>query len=150
MESMGIDWVPRFDLLEVAGLEVVLVNATHLHNVPGRKGDVLDCQRIQKLHSYGLLRASFRPTLISGDTREALHMQKALQIMNVQIHHAVSDSRGHWNEDSVQKGDCQCEIGDRAISADVVSDDERAKQPLRLRHCASAYESPPRSKRCRA
>jgi transposase len=109
MESTGVYWVPLFDLLEAAGFEVVLVNAKHLRNVPGRKSDVMDCQWIQKLHSYGLLRASFRPTadivelrtftrhretLIESAAREAQHMQKALQIMNVQIHHAVSDITG--------------------------------------------------------
>jgi hypothetical protein len=61
MESTGIYWVPLFEILEGRGLEVVLVNARDAKNVPGRKTDFNDAQWIQQLHSYGLLRASFRP-----------------------------------------------------------------------------------------
>ena len=61
MESTGIYWIPIFEMLEARGLEVYLVNARHIKNVPGRKSDVADCQWLQRLHSYGLLSASFRP-----------------------------------------------------------------------------------------
>src|SRR4028119_1524444 len=61
MESTGIYWVPLFEILEARGLEVVLVNARDAKNVPGRKTDVNDAQWIQQLHTYGPLRASFRP-----------------------------------------------------------------------------------------
>ena len=61
MESTGVYWIPIFELLEARGLEVHLVNARHIQNVPGRKSDVADCQWIQRLHSYGFLAASFRP-----------------------------------------------------------------------------------------
>jgi transposase len=61
MESTGVYWIPPYELLEVRGFEVYLVNARHVKNVPGRKSDVKDCQWIQRLHSYGLLSASFRP-----------------------------------------------------------------------------------------
>ena len=61
MEATGVYWIPLYDLLEEHGFEVCLVNARHLKNVTGRKTDVLDCQWIQQLHTYGLLRASFRP-----------------------------------------------------------------------------------------
>jgi len=61
MESTGVYWIPVFDILEAAGFEILLVNAHHIKNVPGRKTDVKDCQWIQQLHSYGLLRGSFRP-----------------------------------------------------------------------------------------
>ena len=61
MESTGIYWIPVYEILEARGFEVFLVNARHIKNVPGRKTDVLDCQWIQQLHTYGLLRASFRP-----------------------------------------------------------------------------------------
>src|SRR5258707_9583788 len=61
MESTGVYWIPIFELLEERGLQVYLVNAHHIQNVPGRKSDVQDCQWIQRLHSYGLLSASFRP-----------------------------------------------------------------------------------------
>jgi transposase len=104
-----VDWVPLVQKLEAAGIEVVLANARHLKNVPGRKTDVKDCQWIQQLHSYGLLQSSFRPTqdicrvrslmrhrdnLVASGGREVQHMQKALQQMNVHLHHAVSDLDG--------------------------------------------------------
>src|SRR6516165_10924447 len=61
MESTGVYWIPLFQILEKRSIEVRLVNAHHLKNVPGRKTDVEDCQWIQHLHSVGLLRGSFRP-----------------------------------------------------------------------------------------
>jgi hypothetical protein len=61
METTGIYWIPLYEVLESKGFEVVLANARSVKNVPGRKSDVLDCQWIQQLHSYGLLSASFRP-----------------------------------------------------------------------------------------
>ena len=109
MESTGVYWVPLFQHLETAGLEVVLVNARQLKHVPGRKTDVQDCQWLQQLHPYGLLRASFRPadgicrlrtlvrhrgTLVSGGAEHILHMQKALTQMNVLLHHVVSHLTG--------------------------------------------------------
>ncbi len=109
MESTGVYWVPIFELLEARGLEVYLVNAAHIKNVPGRKSDVQDCQWIQRLHSYGLLRASFRPEaemvvlrsylrqramLIEHRAAHIQHMQKALQLMNVQLTRVLSDITG--------------------------------------------------------
>jgi hypothetical protein len=61
MESTGVYWIPVFEILEARGLEVILVNARHVKNVPGRKTDVNDAQWLQQLHQYGLLRGSFRP-----------------------------------------------------------------------------------------
>ena len=61
MESTGVYWIPLFQILEERGLEVCLVNARHVKNVPGRRTDVCDCQWLQFLHSVGLLRASYRP-----------------------------------------------------------------------------------------
>ena len=61
MESTGVYWIPLFQILEKRKIEVRLVNAHHVKNVPGRKTDVADCQWLQHLHSVGLLRASFRP-----------------------------------------------------------------------------------------
>jgi transposase len=61
MESSGVYWIPIYEILEAPGFEVFLVNARPMKNVPGHKSDDLDCQWIQQLHSYGLLRASFRP-----------------------------------------------------------------------------------------
>ena len=109
MESTGVYWVALFQQLEAAGLEVVLVNAHQLKHVPGRKTDVQDCQWIQRLHTYGLLRGSFRPTdgicrlrtlvrhrgtLVSSGAEHILHMQKALTQMNVKLHHVVSHLTG--------------------------------------------------------
>jgi transposase len=61
MESTGVYWIPLFEMLDAAGFEVHLVNARHVRSVPGRKSDVLDCQWLQQLMSYGLLRGGFRP-----------------------------------------------------------------------------------------
>jgi len=109
MESPGVFWIALAQKLEAAKIEVVLVNARHLKYVPGRKTDVKDCQWLQQLHSYGLLNGSFRPAqdicrvrslmrhrqnLIESCGREVQHMQKALQLMNVHLHHAVSDLVG--------------------------------------------------------
>ncbi len=109
MEATGVYWIPTFDLLEERGFEVHLINAKHLKNVPGRKSDVLDCQWIQQLHSFGLLRGSFRPTkeilelrayvrqrdrLVRDAAEQVQYMQKALLEMNVQLHHMVSDLTG--------------------------------------------------------
>lgn len=55
MESTGVYWIPLYEILESRGFEVYLVNARHIKNVSGRKSDVLDCQWIQQLHTYGLL-----------------------------------------------------------------------------------------------
>src|SRR5690606_17363926 len=61
MESTGTYWIPLYQKLETAGIDVILVNARHVKNVPGRKTDMQDCQWLQKLHSCGLLRGAFRP-----------------------------------------------------------------------------------------
>ncbi|NUM33451.1 MAG: transposase [Candidatus Brocadiae bacterium] len=62
MESTGIYWIPLLQILESSGINVCLVNAKYFKNVPGRgKSDALDCQWLQKLHTFGLLRSSFRP-----------------------------------------------------------------------------------------
>src|ERR1700692_4582988 len=61
MESTGVYWIPLFELLESRGLTVYLVNARHVKNVSGRKSDVLDCQWLQQLMTYGLLSGAFRP-----------------------------------------------------------------------------------------
>ena len=109
MESTGVYWIPLFQILEARGIEVHLVNAQHVHHVPGRKSDVLDCQWLQYLHSVGLLRASFRPEQAVCEIRSLMrhreslvqmacvhvqHMQKSLDQMNLQIHHVISDITG--------------------------------------------------------
>jgi len=109
MESTGVYWIPLFEILERRDVDVRLVNAQHVKNVPGRKSDVEDCQWIQHLHAVGLLRGSFRPNheicairslwrhrdnLIQLATVHLQHMQKALDQMNLQIHHVISDLAG--------------------------------------------------------
>lgn len=109
MESTSVYWIPLYELLESRGIEPVLVNARQLHNVPGRKTDVQDCQWLQTLHGHGLLRGSFRPgdaivrlralqrqqaNFAQERTRCIQWMQKALDQMNVQVHRAVSDLAG--------------------------------------------------------
>jgi transposase len=109
MESTGVYWIPLFQILEKRKIDVRLVNAHHVKNVPGRKTDVADCQWLQHLHSVGLLRGSFRPddeicairslwrhrdNLIQLSTLHLQHMQKALDQMNLQIHHVISDLDG--------------------------------------------------------
>lgn len=109
MESTGVYWIPLYEILESRGLEVLLVDARHVKSVPGRKTDVLDCQWLQRLHSYGLLRGAFRPQeemvalrsylrqrerLIAGASDCIRHMQKALRQMNLLLDKVVSDITG--------------------------------------------------------
>jgi len=110
MESTGVYWIPVYQILEQEGFEVNLINAQHVKGVPGRKKtDVEDCSWLQKLHSYGLLKASFRPSdqicvlrsyirhrarLIENASTHVLRMQKALTEMNVQLHNVISDITG--------------------------------------------------------
>jgi transposase len=109
MESTGMYWIPVFEILESRGLEVRLVNAHHVKNVPGRKSDVLDCQWLQRLHSYGLLEGAFRPaeqvcslrayvrqrmTLVRYAASHIQHMQKALAQMNLKLANVVTDITG--------------------------------------------------------
>ena len=109
MESTGVYWVAAFEVLESRGLEVVLANAREARAVPGRKSDVNDAQWLQRLHVCGLLRASFRPGREIAALRVYLrarerhldyaaahiqHMQKALTLMNLQVHHVLSDITG--------------------------------------------------------
>src|ERR1700682_6376762 len=109
MESTSVYWIPVFELLDARGFAVFLVNARDAKHVPGRKTDVSDAQWLQRLHSYGLLRASFRPkgqfTALRAYVRQSerlleyaashiQHMQKALTEMNLQLHHVVADITG--------------------------------------------------------
>lgn len=109
MEATGVYWIPVFQILEAKGIEAVLVNAAQAKNVSGRKTDMLDCQWLRTLHSYGLLAASFRPAqeiavlrsymrhrqmLIETAAAHVQHMQKALAQMNVQLQHVISDITG--------------------------------------------------------
>jgi transposase len=109
MESTGVYWIVPYEMLEAAGFEVLLVNARFFKSVPGRKTDVQDCQWIQQLHSYGLLRGSFRPSheivelrtyvrqrsrLFETAGMQVQLMHKALIQMNIQLNHVISDITG--------------------------------------------------------
>lgn len=109
MEATGVYWIPLFEILEEHGFKVCLVNARHLKNVSGRKTDVLDCQWIQQLHTYGLLNPSFRPPeqivairslvrhremLVQYRSAHIQHMQKALTLMNLRLTNVLSDITG--------------------------------------------------------
>lgn len=109
MESTSVYWIPIYELLDARGFVVFLVNARDAKHVPGRKTDVSDAQWLQRLHSYGLLRASFRPKgqftalrayvrqrerLLEYAASHIQHMQKALTEMNLQLRHVVADITG--------------------------------------------------------
>jgi transposase len=109
MQSTGVYWIPVYDVLEQYGFDLWLVNARETRNLPGRKSDVQESQWLLKLHTYGLLRRSFRPTAeiraIRSCWRERAEyvqqagvcvqrMQKALTEMNVQLTTVLSDLSG--------------------------------------------------------
>jgi transposase len=109
MQSTGVYSIPLYDILTQHGIRVVLVNARHTKNVPGRKSDVQECQWLMKLHTYGLLRDSFRleermesvrtiwrlrDRHVKEASRTAQHMQKALTKMNIQLANVISDITG--------------------------------------------------------
>lgn len=109
MQSTGVYWIAVYDILEEAGLEVYLVNARETKNLPGRKSDVQESQWLMKLHTYGLLRNSFRPPqeirtlrtywrqrddLVRTAGRHIQRMQKALTQMNIQLANVLSDVSG--------------------------------------------------------
>ena len=137
MESTGIYWIPIYEILEERGLEVLLVNAHHVKNVPGRKSDVQDCQWLQQLHTHGLLRGCFRTpengialraymrqreTLVRKASEPVQHMQKALRQMNLLLDNVVTDITG--------------KTGMRIINAILVGEHDPAKlAKLRDGHC---------------
>jgi transposase len=143
MESTSVYWIPIFELLDARGFTVFLVNARDAKHVPGRKTDISDAQWLQRLHSYGLLRASFRPKgqiaelrayvrqrerLLEYAASHIQHMQKALTEMNLQLHHVVADITGA--------------TGLRIIRA-ILAGERDPKVLARLRHysCHSSAET---------
>ena len=145
LESTGVYWIAIFEILEARGLNVYLVNARHIKGVPGRKSDYADCQWLQKLHSVGLLTASFRPDaemctlraylrhraqLIQHRAPHISHMQKALQQMNIQLPQVLKDIVGETGmailraivageRDAVklaQLRDCRCKSSEETIA----------------------------------
>lgn len=109
MEATGIYWLCPYEVLEQAGLQVVVVNGKYVKNLPGRKTDMKDCQWQATLHAHGLLKPGFVPpehirrlqdylrlrtdhiTLAASHEQ---HMQKALERMNLKIHDVISDLTG--------------------------------------------------------
>ena len=110
MASTGVYWIPLFELLEARGLQVLLIDPRQAKRAPGRpKTDRLDCQWLQRLHTYGLLAGAFRPEAQVGVLRGYLrhrqmlityaahhiqHMQKALEQMHLKLTQVVSDITG--------------------------------------------------------
>jgi transposase len=135
MESTGVYWIALFELLERRGLQVFLVDPRQTRHAPGRpKSDVLDCQWIQRLHSYGLLTASFRPAdqvvvlrsylrqrqmLIGYAAQHVQHLQKALEEMNLKLTEVVSDVVG---------------VTGLAILKAILAGQRDARQLAKLRH----------------
>jgi hypothetical protein len=140
MESTGVYWIPVFQILVVYGFEVILVNARHVKNVPGRKTDVQDCQWLQYLHAVGLLKGSFRPdqdvcavrsllrhrdNVVKAASSHVQLMHKSLTQMNLQIHNVISDITGATGTkiiDAILAGERDpyklADLKDRRIKAD--------------------------------
>jgi len=144
MESTGVYWIPLFEILEARGFEVLLVNPKHLKNVPGRgKSDVLDCQWLQKLHSFGLLSGSFRPDeqicelraytrqrdgLVKSISTHTLGMQKAMSLMNIQLHNVLSDITGETGFNIIRA----IVSGERCVKKLAQYRDRRCKNSLEV------------------
>jgi len=109
IESTGVYWIPLYEVLEEAGIEVCLCDTRQIKSVPGRKTDVLDCQWIQQLHTFGLLRPAFRPDevicrlraytrqrsmLVTEGSKHIQHIQKALEQMNIKLTEVLRETTG--------------------------------------------------------
>jgi len=109
MESTGSYWKPVYNVLEVLGVEVIVVNAHHIKNVPGRKTDVKDSEWIAQLLQWGLLKASYIPSrdqrelreiaryrksLVEERAREINRLEKTLQGANIKLSSVVSEITG--------------------------------------------------------
>ncbi len=109
MEATGVYWLYLYEVLEAAGMEVVVVNGRHVQNVPGRKTDMSDCQWLATLHAHGLLRGGFVPPAdirqlqdyqrlrsdhLIGAASQVQKMQQALERMNIKFHDVISDLTG--------------------------------------------------------
>ena len=134
MESTGIYWIPPYDLLAGAGFEVILVNPRSIKAINRKKTDVKDCQWIQQLHSYGLLKGSFRPdddgVTFRGYVRQRQRltqdasiqiqlMHKALAQMNIQLSQVLSDIAGTTGLDIIHA---------------IVAGEQDPKKLAKLRH----------------
>ena len=150
MEATGVYWIPIYEILEARGLEVVLVNARHVKNVPGRKTDVVDCQWIQELHSLGLLRGSFRPSadIASQDWAPSMEEGGRLsstgprreRVLPVQVDSRRSTSKSDSRSASCRIGACvqRAQSNDRAWSTRVVRD--RSVTNLRVGALGASFD----------
>jgi transposase len=117
MESTGVFWIPLFEILDQNGFDVKLVNAYYVKNVSAHKTDVLDCQWLQQLACFGLLKGAFRPendivalraylrhrdNLIKCASEHIQRMQKSLTQMNIQLHNVISDITGKTGMDIIR------------------------------------------------
>ena len=167
MESTGIYWIPVFQILDIYGFDVILVNARHVKNVPGRKTDVQDCQWLQYLHAVGLLKGSFRPdqdicavrsllrhrdNLVKTASSHVQLMQKSLTQMNLQIHNVISDITGVTGTkiiDAILAGERDpyklADLKDRRIKADKktiaksLTGDYRREHLFTLKQTVASY-----------
>lgn len=168
MESTGVYWIPVYDILAQGGIDVILANAYYLKTVPGRKTDVKDCQWIQQLHAYGLLRGSFRPNdegvefrgyvrqrsrLFESASQQVQLMHKALVQMNLQLNHVVSDITGATGLRIIRAivsgerapevlskfRDYRCKKDEKEI-AKALKGNYRHEHLLALKHALEAYD----------
>jgi len=109
MESTGVYWVQLFMILVSDGFDVILGNAKSIKNIGEKKTDEVDAEWIMLLHSYGMIKSSFQPNnfarrirnlsrhkdnLVKTSSREVLHMQKAMILMNIQLGNVITDILG--------------------------------------------------------
>lgn len=168
MESTGVYWIPVYEMLERAGFEVLLVNARHVRGLPGRKSDVQDCQWLQQLLMYGLLKGAFRPSdaicgwrslcrqrarRIKEQARYVQHMQKALVQMNIQLGTVISDVAGATGQKIVRaivRGerdpqelaayrDCRIKASEEEIAASLLGN-WRQEHLFELKQALQAYD----------
>ena len=117
MEATGVYWVQLFMTLQSDGFDVLMVNAKAIKNIGEEKTDEVDAEWIMLLHSYGLLKASFQPdnqarrirnlsrhrdNLLRSSSREVLHMQKAMELMNIKLVNVISDILGKSGQDIIE------------------------------------------------
>jgi transposase len=150
MEATGVYWMPLYDTLQKGGLKVCMVNGAHVKNVPGRKTDVADCQWLAELHAHGLLEPGFVPEApilrlrdyqrlrqdhVEMGSQHILHMQKALERMNVKVHDVLSQLVGFSGlqiVNAILKGERDPEkLADLCDNAVLLKKRERLVEALR-------------------
>jgi len=143
MESTSVYWVQLYMILEEDGFDVLLVNAKAIKNIGEKKTDEVDAEWIMLLHNYGLLRASFQPdnrarrirnlsrhrdNLLKASSREVLHMQKSMELMNIKLVNVLSDILGKSGQDIIKS----IIDGERDAEKLAALADPRCKQPKEI------------------